>query len=314
MSIIRTEHNKNNPYVIINKSALEDKELSWSAKGLWSYLISRPDDWHVSVAHLSTIYNDKGGGEKAIYTILNELIDKGYCTRKQETGDKGQFGKYDYTIFEFKNKVPNSLLADAAEPRAAQGSLTNNRCLLSKETTTTPVVVVASYDKEGDIKRNALQKSNLPLSQGIIESSLLHSLSDIQNAIEHCLNRIESIKDIDAYFHEALAKKWQPKPSKEKLEQLKKEKQLLQEEQQQKEQENAEIQRLKEERKIFVQAKQLEIACQNKMNESFKFSVKEHGIFMSEDIKGYSKKVMTTNQLNQNSLDKLKNYINNYTK
>ena len=136
MSIVRTEHNKENPYVMLNKHVLEDKNLSWTAKGLWSYLMSRPNDWTVSVAHLSTIYEDKGGGEKAIYTLLNELIAKGYCTRKQTTGEKGQFGKYDYTITEFKNKVPHSPQADAAQPHAAEGATTNKGNILSKKTTT----------------------------------------------------------------------------------------------------------------------------------------------------------------------------------
>ncbi len=132
MSIIRTEHNKNNPYVILNKSALEDKNLSWAAKGLWSYLMSRPDHWKVSVAHLSTIYDEKrGGGEKAIYSLLNELIEKGYCERKQERQEAGQFAKYEYIITELKNKVPHSPQADAVAPDA-ESSGAENRATSNK--------------------------------------------------------------------------------------------------------------------------------------------------------------------------------------
>jgi len=83
MSIIRISHDKNNPYVMLNKNPLEDNSLSWAAKGLWAYLMSRPDNWNVSVSHLSTIYHGKGGGEKAIYSLLNELIEAGYCERNQ---------------------------------------------------------------------------------------------------------------------------------------------------------------------------------------------------------------------------------------
>lgn len=125
MSIVRVDHNKNNPYVILNKKALEDPSLSWSAKGLWAYLMSRPDDWTVSVSHLSKIYDERGGGEKAIYAFLNELIEKGYCTRKQLKKEHGEFSKVEYIITEFKNKVPHSLQGDAVK-----GATTNKGSLL----------------------------------------------------------------------------------------------------------------------------------------------------------------------------------------
>jgi hypothetical protein len=108
MSIIRTSHNKENPYVMLNKTPLEDPNLSWGAKGLWSYLISRPDNWNVEVAHLKKLYKGKGGGEKAIYSYLNELIDAGYCEREKPKNEKGRFEKIDYTVLEFKKIVPHS--------------------------------------------------------------------------------------------------------------------------------------------------------------------------------------------------------------
>ncbi len=133
MSIIRTSHNKENPYVMLNKSPLEDDNLSWAAKGLWSYLMSRPDNWNVSVSHLSTIYAKKGGGERAIYSLLNELIEVGYCTRDQPSSDKGQFQKVTYDILEFKTKVPHRSQADALEPHALESPPNNKVVLISKE-------------------------------------------------------------------------------------------------------------------------------------------------------------------------------------
>src|SRR5258708_36034281 len=105
MSIVRVSHSTN--YVILNKNPLEDKSLSWGAKGLWAYLMSRPDNWNVSVAHLSKIYDGHGGGEDAIYTILNELKEIGYCQMIRHRDEKGRLGHAEYTITEFKNKVPH---------------------------------------------------------------------------------------------------------------------------------------------------------------------------------------------------------------
>ncbi len=44
MSIIRTEHNKSNPYVIVKKSILERDDVSWEAKGYYCYLLTLNDD------------------------------------------------------------------------------------------------------------------------------------------------------------------------------------------------------------------------------------------------------------------------------
>lgn len=133
MSIVRTSHNKDNPYVLLNKKALEDPKISWASKGLWSYLMSRPDDWIVSVPHLSKIYNGKGGKEKAIYALLNELIENGYCIRSQERKDKGEFSNTEYVITEFKNKVPDSLQRVAVEGNAVEVTSTNKGLLLCKK-------------------------------------------------------------------------------------------------------------------------------------------------------------------------------------
>ena len=53
MSILRVKHDKKNPYVMINREALWDKDLSLQAIGLWARLLSRPDDWKIYVSELA---------------------------------------------------------------------------------------------------------------------------------------------------------------------------------------------------------------------------------------------------------------------
>ena len=96
MSIIRGEHNRQNPYAQINKSGLQDTSMSWEAKGLWAYLLSLPDNWQVSVAHLTKTFPAK---TMQIRRILLELIALGYCKR-QQLRNGNQFGKYEYIIYE----------------------------------------------------------------------------------------------------------------------------------------------------------------------------------------------------------------------
>lgn len=154
MPIVRMEHNKDNPYLIANKSPLESTELSWEAKGLWTYLISRPDNWQISISHLSSIYKKKGGGAKAIYNILNELIEHGYCSRLPSKRINGKFQKIEYVIYEFKNKVPHSPVRHAVQPRTVKAPPTNNDI---KNNDTTYVC------KNNDIKNNKEKKE--PITQ-----------------------------------------------------------------------------------------------------------------------------------------------------
>ena len=101
MTTIRVIHNKENPYVQISRKELQNDTLSFEATGVWTKLLSRPDDWQISIKDLQ-----KSGrcGEDRIYRILNELIDAGYVYRHQErilkANRKPFFGKVQYYIFE----------------------------------------------------------------------------------------------------------------------------------------------------------------------------------------------------------------------
>ena len=108
-NIIRVQKNKENPYVIMNKKFLEDKNLSFKAKGLLAYLLSKPDDWNTNVKQLITVSKEN---EKAIYSAIRELINNGYMTRQVVYKNK-KICNWIYTIFEEKNleTIENSLLS-----------------------------------------------------------------------------------------------------------------------------------------------------------------------------------------------------------
>lgn len=79
MAIIKTKQ-RTNPFVQIDKAGLEDARLTLKAKGLWAYLMSRPPNWKVSVAHLVKTTPD---GRTAIYSALKELRTYGYARYSQ---------------------------------------------------------------------------------------------------------------------------------------------------------------------------------------------------------------------------------------
>lgn len=100
MPVIRTKHNRENPFVQLNKEALWDKNLSLKAIGLWARCMSRPDDWEFCLTELEKSCKEK---ETALYSAIKELIDQRYLLKYQtHNSENGKFDKVTYLIFEFK--------------------------------------------------------------------------------------------------------------------------------------------------------------------------------------------------------------------
>jgi len=65
----------------VSNKILNDKSLSWKAKGIWSYLYSKPEDWDFSGKR---ICKDSIDGKSATYSGIKELEQRGYIKRKKE--------------------------------------------------------------------------------------------------------------------------------------------------------------------------------------------------------------------------------------
>lgn len=75
-NIIRVEKSGN--YVVMNRAALQDKELSWKAKGLMAYMLSMPDDW---TFYMDELMKHSTDGEASFRSGFKELTDRGYVKR-----------------------------------------------------------------------------------------------------------------------------------------------------------------------------------------------------------------------------------------
>jgi hypothetical protein len=96
--IIRTEHNRSNPYAQISKKCLEDNSLSWKAKGVLCYLLSRPDNWQTYPDQLATVSTDQ---EHSTRSAIKELIKAGYIKRSRlQCEADGRFQGFEYVITE----------------------------------------------------------------------------------------------------------------------------------------------------------------------------------------------------------------------
>jgi hypothetical protein len=73
-TIFKIERRKN-PFLMMDKQILEIPEMSWKAKGLLAYLLSRPDDWKI---YLRDLINRSSDGKSAVQTALKELRKFGF--------------------------------------------------------------------------------------------------------------------------------------------------------------------------------------------------------------------------------------------
>lgn len=97
MSVIRIKK-RSTPYVTLNTTALNDACLSFRAKGLHTYLMSKPDNWKVYIAHLE--HESPKEGRDAIRSALKELEEAGYITRTRIQDSRGRMMGWDTKIYE----------------------------------------------------------------------------------------------------------------------------------------------------------------------------------------------------------------------
>lgn len=96
MSVVRIKK-RENPYVQIDKRCLEDKRLSWRAKGILAYLLSKPDGWNVIV---KDIWHSGREGRNAVQDCLAELQKFGYAELVTKQSENGVFAGSEWVITE----------------------------------------------------------------------------------------------------------------------------------------------------------------------------------------------------------------------
>lgn len=207
-TIIRTSK-RENPYVMIDKYGLNDERLSWKAKGLLAYLLSKPDDWQV---YESDLIKRAADGRDAVRTGLRELEKYGYLSRRQVRGESGSFGHMEYTVYERPIEI-EELEETAADGKSVHGEspqtenpstgnpLTENPLLLINDLTKndlkmidcmgTPAEIAAASEMLSNEIYDTLQEEvpkscylqGMPLSQGYINDIYIMLINQFPNQL-----------------------------------------------------------------------------------------------------------------------------------
>ena len=94
MAIIRQK--RKDRFLVVDNKIIEDKRLSFKARGLLIYMLSKPDDWKFWTSEL--VKRSAKDGISSIRTALKELEAAGYLTRKRERSSKGTFTSQDWIL------------------------------------------------------------------------------------------------------------------------------------------------------------------------------------------------------------------------
>lgn len=114
MSIIRVVKQRGR-YLVADAEIFEDKSLSFGARGLMAYLLTKPDNWEVRRDHLIAA---SPAGRVALQGMINELKKAGYIYRRQENDPAT--GKFITVTMVFERKslnvLPNLQVSDQELP------------------------------------------------------------------------------------------------------------------------------------------------------------------------------------------------------
>lgn len=166
MSMIRTAK-RENPFVQLDKYFLEDESISFEAKGILAYVLSKPDTWTI---RKNDLVKRSKSGRTRIETALLELMAAGYLNWYQERTENGTFGEWVYDVYERPEFNPD------AEKIMAEGKLR----LQKRKKKKSPAIKEDSSPKAGNQLSDSPKAGN-PLSENPTSENQPYSNNDLSN-------------------------------------------------------------------------------------------------------------------------------------
>ena len=162
-------------YTIMSNHHLRDQNLSHSARGLLSFLLSLPENWDYSFNGLVAISKE---GKDAVRSMINELKEAKYIKISQYRDEKGWF-KSKYDVYEYPYDmtlkmtnyrtpafpVPDKPMSD--EPIPDKPMMENPPQIINKEINNKETITKKINNKENNKAMQGLSKA---LNENNIES------------------------------------------------------------------------------------------------------------------------------------------------
>lgn len=106
--------------VAVLRSAMQDRRLSYRARGILGAVLSRPDDWRTDTERLAA---ESSEGERAVGTALQQLARYGYLRREKVRDARGRLSTEwvltdDPSLISTEPQLPRAGSPRAGSPRA----------------------------------------------------------------------------------------------------------------------------------------------------------------------------------------------------
>lgn len=204
MAIIRQKRKKR--FSIIDNRVIEDGRLSWGARGLLEYMLSKPDDWKFYMSELIS-HSDKDGRDKT-YGYINELKKYGYVTRKQKRNSSGKFGNQDLIVTDSPlTGFPDTVKPDTDKPDTANPTLLNTEYKPNTDLNNTDEPLTDDHHSLQDVFNLWQQSWGFPngiAQQDLTEWSNEFGADLLYYCVEYALRRNISSKGADRYLYKKL--------------------------------------------------------------------------------------------------------------
>lgn len=203
-------HKRTGNFLIIDKSCMQESELSWGAKGLHGYLMGLTDDWKIRVEDLRKRATN---GRDAVRSLLNELEGKGYLKKEHIRNEQGKIERLEYVVYETPQlnqleeepgtdfqvlDIPRSKKPGTEKPAPGNPTLINNKSNKDLK----KIKAAASKGDDNDIpakpknavaaflkNEKAIEKTTVPMiPSGLNRTSLID-----EQLTPHQLLRVEAI-------------------------------------------------------------------------------------------------------------------------
>ena len=208
MAIIRKKQKER--FSIVDNKVIEDKRLSFKARGLLIYMLSKPDDWKFYTDELAK--RSSKDGVSAIKSALNEIENAGYLTRKQEHKKNGQFASQDWILTD-TSTIPPQVEKPLADKPLAGKALADNQPLPNtdfKPNTDLPNTdQLLTDDSHSTQDVFTLWENNWGFPNGIAQQDLTEWINSfgadlVHHAITFALRRNITSKGADRYLAKKL--------------------------------------------------------------------------------------------------------------
>lgn len=180
-------------YAQIDNDLINNRELSFKALGIMTYILSKPDDWQI---YISDLCRDKDG-EKSVRAGLNELKDKKYMQRYRVYDmDTGKVHHWETLVSETPFE-DSEIISSVKEKyfKDTEGKIVNKKIKIKSFERSVPIVIerdVTLLSQKGKVEN---KNKNFLLSQNVQVENL-----QVENAGQQILNpftKTDSFTKID---------------------------------------------------------------------------------------------------------------------